>query len=170
MGKFNLFILWKYGFKVCMISFGLYSTNFKVYIHLPCISTQQQTTAPFDENPFILSGDRQKTGLYQGSADCCEGDHNSDIFCLLQQYQTIHYYNQSVLAIVPNLNIFVFSISIIDIISRSAMIGFSLLCARYLYNSTELRFYIDCLKSSSRLCDCHCHGWVYYIDTTKIRF
>ena len=142
-GEFTLLILQKYGFKVCMISFGFYSTNFKVYIHLPCISTQQQTTAPFDNTPVILSSDRQKTGLYQGSADCCEGYRNSDIMFLLQKSQAIHYCNQSVLAIVPDLNIFVLSITIIDLISRSTIIGFSLIVASYLYNSMELRFYID---------------------------
>ena len=141
-GEFTILILQKYGFKVYMISFGFYSTNFKVYIHLPCISTQQQTTAPFDDTPVILSSDHQKTGLYQGSADCCEGYHNLDIIRLLQQSQTIHYCNQSVLAIVPDLTRLVFSISIIDLISRSTMIGSSLLCARYFYNLTGLRFYI----------------------------
>ena len=118
-GEFTILILKKYGFKVCMISFEFYSTNFKVYIHIPCINTQRQKAAPFDDTSVILSSDRHNTGLYQGSANCCEGDHNSDIILLLQQYQKIHYCNQSVLAIVPDLNIFVFSISIIDLISRS---------------------------------------------------
>ena len=108
-----------------MILFGSYSTNFKVYIHLPRINTQQQTTASFDDTPVILSSDGQKTGLYQGSDNCCEGYRNFDIICLLQQYQTIHYYNQSVLAIVPDLTILVFRITIIDLIPRSSMIGFS---------------------------------------------
>ena len=157
-GEFTLLILQKYGFKAYMILFGSYSTNFKFYIHLPCISTQQQLTSPFDDTPVILSSDCQKTGLYQGSADCCEGYHNLDIIRLLQQSQTIYYCNQSVLAIVPDLKIFVFSISIIDLISRSTMIGSSLLCARYLYNSTGIRIYIDFFKSASRLSDRHCHG------------
>ena len=26
------------------------------------------------------------------------------------------------------------------------------------------------MRPASRLCECHCHGWVRYIDTTKIRF
>ena len=46
-GEFTILILWKYGFKVCIISFGFCSSHFKVYIHLPCINTQRQTTAPF---------------------------------------------------------------------------------------------------------------------------
>ena len=45
--EFTILILRKYGFKVCMILFGFYSSNFKVYIHLLCINTQRQTTAPF---------------------------------------------------------------------------------------------------------------------------
>ena len=141
-----------------VILFGFYSTNFKVYIHLPCINTQQQTTAPFDDTPVILSIYRQKKGLYNGSDNFCEGDHNLYIICLLHQSQTIHYYNQSVLAIVPDMKIFVFSITYFDLISRSAMIGFSLICASYLYKLTGLRFCIYCLKPASHLCDCHHHG------------
>ena len=144
MGELNILILQKYGFKVCVISFCFYSTHFKVYIHLPYINTQRQTTSPSNITPVISSSNRQTTGLYQGSADCCEGDRNSDIICLLQPYQKIHYSNQSVLVIVPNRNIFVFSITIFDLISRSALVLFSLLRASYLYNWTGLRFYIFC--------------------------
>ena len=77
----------------------------KVYIYLPCIKTQQQTTAPFDDTSAISSSNHQTTGLYQGSDDCCEGDHNSALICLLQKSQAIHYCNQSVLVIVPDLKI-----------------------------------------------------------------
>ena len=143
-GEFTILILKKNVFKVCVVLFGFYSSHFKFRIHLPCINTQQQTTAPFDDTPVILSGNQWTEGLYQGPADCCEGDHNSDIIRLLQQYQKIHYCNQSVLAIVPDLNIFVFSITIVDLISRSALVRFSLLCVGYLYNFTGLRFYIFC--------------------------
>ena len=142
-GEFTFLILRKYGCKVCMILFSFYSTHFKVYIHLPCINSQRQKTASFDDTPVILSSDCYNTGLYQGSADCCEGFRNSDIIRMLQQSQTIHYCNQSVLAIVPDLNIFIFSITIIDLISRSTIIWFSLIVASYLYNSMELRFYTD---------------------------
>ena len=107
------------------------------------------------------------TGLYQGSADCCEGYRNSDIICLLQPSQAIRYCNQSVLAIVPYLNIFIFSIMIFDLISRIALTRFSFLRARYLYNLMGLRFYIFFSLPASRLCDRHCHGWFYYIDTKK---
>ena len=115
---------------------------YKVYIYLPSINTQRQKTAPFDETSVISSRHHLTTGIYQGSADLCEGDRNSDIIRLLQKYQEIHYCNQSVLAIFPDLNIFIFSITIFDIIPISALVRFSLLRASYLYNSTELRFYI----------------------------
>ena len=107
---------------------------YKVYIYLPCINTQKLTTSPFDETPVISSRYHQTTGMYQGSADRCEGDRNSNIIRLLQQTQTIHYCNQSVLAFVLDLNIPVFSITVVDIISRSSLVRFSLLRASYLYN------------------------------------
>ena len=115
-GECNILILQKYAFRVCVILVSLYSINFEVYIYLPYINTHQQETAPFDNTPVISSSNHQKTGLYQGSADHCEGDRNSDLIRLLQQYQAINYCNQSVLAIVPDLNIFVFSIMIVDLI------------------------------------------------------
>ena len=144
MGKFTILILQKYSFKVCVISFSFYSTHFKVYIHLPCINTQQKTTAPFENTPVISSSDCLKTGLYQGSADRCEGFRKSDTIRLLQQSQTTHYCIQSVLAIVPDLNIFVFSLTIFDLILRSTLVRFCLLRENYLYNSTGLRFYTFC--------------------------
>ena len=153
-----------------MISFCLYSTHFKVYIYLPCINTQQQTTVPSDDTSVILSSDHQKTGLYQGSADRCEGDCNSDLICLVHKYQAIHYCNQSVLDIFSDLNIFVLSITIVDIISKSALVRFSLLRASYFYKSAGLRFYIFCSEPASCLCDRHLRGLVHYIDTTKICF
>ena len=94
----------------------------KVYIYLPCINTQQQATAPFDDTPVISSSDHRKTGLYQGSSHRCEGDCNSYLIILLQKYQAIRYWNQSVLAIFPDLNIFVFGITIFDLIFRSALV------------------------------------------------
>ena len=130
---------------------------FKVYIYLPSINTQQLTTAPFNDTPVISSSDHQTTGLYQGSTNHCEGDCNLDVIRLLQPYLTTHYCNQSVLEIVPDLNIFVFNIMIFDLISRSALVRFSLLCARYLYNLTGIRLYIFFLQPSSRLFYCHCH-------------
>ena len=62
--------------------------------------------------------------LYQGSANHCEGDYNSNIIFLLQVSHTIHYCNQSVLAIVPDMNKFVFIITIFDLISRNALVQF----------------------------------------------
>ena len=106
-GDFTMLILRKYGFKVCVISFRSYSTHYKFYIHLPYINTQRQTTATFDITHVISFSNLQTLTLYQGSADLCEGDSNSDIIRLLQPSQTIHYCNQSVEAFVPDQNIFV---------------------------------------------------------------
>ena len=114
----------------------------KVYIYLPCINTQRRATVLFDNTPFISSRDHQKTGLYQVSANCCEGDCNSDLIRLLQKSQSTHYCNQSVLEIVLDLNILVYSIMIVDIISRSALVQFVLLHASYLYNQTGLGYYV----------------------------
>ena len=102
-----MLILQKYGFKVCVILFDFYSNHYKFYIHLPCINTQRQTTEPFDITHVISFSDRQTLRLYQGLADHCEGDRNFNIMCLIHPSHTIHYCNQSVLVIVPDLNIFV---------------------------------------------------------------
>ena len=106
-GEFTMLILPKYGFKVCVILFGFYSTHYKLYIHLLCIKKQGKTTAPFDITHVISSSNRQTPRLYQGLDNCCEGDRNSNINCLLQPSQKIQYCNQSVLAIFPDLNIFI---------------------------------------------------------------
>ena len=88
------------------------------------MNTQQLTKAQFDITPVILYSDHQTPRLYQRSADCFEGDRKPDIIRLLQPSQTIHYCNQLVLDIVKDLNIFVFSITIFDLILRSALIKF----------------------------------------------
>ena len=44
-GEFTILILRKYGFKVYVILLGFYSSQFKVYINLPYINTQRQTTS-----------------------------------------------------------------------------------------------------------------------------
>ena len=111
-------VLQKYGFIVCVISFDFYSTHYKDYMYLSCINTQWQTTAPFNINHVLSYRDPRTPRLYQGSASHCEGDCNLDVICLLQPYLTIHYCNQSVLAIVPYLNIFIWSITIFYLISR----------------------------------------------------
>ena len=121
-GECTMLILQKHGFKVCVISFNFYSTHYIVYIHQPFIITQIQTTASFEITHVISSSDRQTPRLYQGLADFCEGDRISDIICLLQQSQTIHYCNQSVLAIVPDLNILVWSIAIFDLILKISLV------------------------------------------------
>ena len=131
---------------------------YKVFIYSPCINTRQRTTAPFEITPVISYSNHQTTGLYKGSANFCEGDRNYNIIHLLQTYHTIHYCNQSVLEIAPYLNILVFSITIFDLISRIALVRFSLLRASYLYKSTGIRFYIFFSLQESRLNDRHCHG------------
>ena len=121
-------VLEKYGFIVCAISFDLYSTHNKDYIYLPCINTQWQTTAPFNITHVLSSSDCQTPRLYQGSANHCGEYRNSDVINLLQPYLTIHYCNQSVLAIFPDLNIFVWYYDF-DLISRSALVHyFSITC------------------------------------------
>ena len=122
-------VLQKYGFKVCVIWFDFYSTHYKVFIHIPCIITQQQTTTPFNITHVISSCNLRTPILYQGLANHCKGDRNSDIICLLHPYQTIHYCNQSVLGTVPEMNILAWSITIFDIILRSALVQlFSITC------------------------------------------
>ena len=98
---------------------------YNAFIYLPCINTQRQTTAPFDVTHVISSSDRQTPRLYQGSADRCEVYRNSDIIRLLQPSQTIHCFNQTVLVIVPDLNIFVFSIIFFYLVLRSALVQLS---------------------------------------------
>ena len=167
--EFTLLILQKYSFRVCVILFGCYSTHFKVYIHLSCINTQQWTTSPLNNTPLLPFSNRWTKRLYQGSPDLFEGDHNSNIICLLQPSQEIQYCNQLVLTIVPGLNIFDFSILVFDLISRKPLVRLCILHASYLYTWTGLRFYIFFSYPALHLCDRCCHGWVYYMDTTKIR-
>ena len=69
-------VLLKYGFKICVISFDFYWTRNKVYIHLPFIVTQQQTTVPFYITHVLSSIDCRTPRLYHGSADLCEVDCN----------------------------------------------------------------------------------------------
>ena len=121
-GECNILILQKYGFKVCAISFSFYSIYFEVYIYSLCNNTQQRATSPFYDTPVISSSDHKKTEPYQVSANLCEGYRNSDLVCMLQQSHAIYYCNQSVLEIVPDLNIFLFSITIVDIILRSSLV------------------------------------------------
>ena len=53
--EFTILILQKYGFKVWCIPFGFYSSHFILYIHLPWMNTQRQTTATFSsQSPFSL--------------------------------------------------------------------------------------------------------------------
>ena len=133
-----------------------YSTHYKFYIHLPCIITQQRTTAPFYKTWILSFSDFQSPRLYQGSADCCEGYRNSDVIFLIRLSLTIHYCNQSVLAIFP------------DIISRSTWYSTFLLRISYLYNSTVTKVLQFWFILDLRFPDHHCHFWLHCIVTTKI--
>ena len=64
----------------------------------------------------------------------------------------------------------------IDIIFRTIQ-GYFFIVLRYvkmfvwyLFESTQYSYYLDLffLVTASRLRECHCHGWVRYIDTTMI--
>ena len=91
-GKLTMLVLPNFGSKVCVISFGFYSTQYKVYIHLPCINTQQHTAEPFEITHFISSRDHQTSRLYQGSADCFKVDLNQILFFWfshLRQFTTV---------------------------------------------------------------------------------
>ena len=75
-GELTMLVLPNYGSKVCVISFGFYSTQYKVYIHLPCNNIQQHTAEPFDITHLISSRYHQTSRLYQGSADFFKVDLN----------------------------------------------------------------------------------------------
>ena len=118
-----------YSFKAYVILFDFSSTHFKVFIYLSCIITQRWTTAPFDSTNVLSSSNLRIQRLYQVSANSCEGDCNLDVLCLLQTSLTIHYCNQWVLAISPDLNIFIWSITMFDLILRSTLVQyFSITC------------------------------------------
>ena len=114
----------KYGFRVCVSLFLINSTHYKMYIHLPCIITYRRITESLVITHALSSSNRIRQRIYQLSTDRCEGYCNSDVICLFQPSLTIHYFNQSVLAIVPDLNIFVWSITIFHPFTRSALVHY----------------------------------------------
>ena len=72
---YNIHFQYMYVFKCCYHDIELcfvpyfgaeFETMFilEVYIYLPCINTQWQTKAPFDNTPVISYIDKQKTGFY----------------------------------------------------------------------------------------------------------
>ena len=79
----------------------------------PASTNIDEKMALFNINHFYSSSDYQTPILCQVSANYCGGYRISDVIYLLQRYLTIHYCNQSVLAIVPDLNIVVWSITFI---------------------------------------------------------
>ena len=135
-GECTMLIQQKRSFKACVIWLYLYSTHYKVNIHIPCIKKQRQTTESFYITHVVSSSNRWTPRLYQLSDDSFEGDHNADTIRLLQPSQTIHYCNQSMLAIFIVL-IYSFEVLLFYISFREAPWYSSfILCASYLYNST----------------------------------
>ena len=151
-----------------MIKFYFYSTHYKVYIYLPCINTHRLTTWPFNSTHVLSSRDRQMPILYHGSADCCEGNCKSDVIRLIQPSLTIHYCNQLVLAIVPDLNIFIEVLWFwphFDKRPGTVLIYYVLaICI----TGWVLRLYNFGSLADSSLCDHHYHMWVHCIVTAKI--
>ena len=151
-----------------MILFDFYSTHYKVYIHIPHIIKKWWTKAPFNINHVISYSDLQTPRLYQGWTDRCEGDCNLDIVRLLQPYQIINYCNQSVLVISPDLNIFVWTIIIVNIISRKCpgtVLFYYVLAICITWQG--LRFYNFGLLPYSRLRNLHCNRWVHCVVCVK---
>ena len=151
-----------------MISFGFYSTCYKVYIYLPCINTHRQIISLFNINHFDSSSEYQTPILCQVWANYCGGYRNSDVFYLLQRYLTIHYCNQSVLAIFPDLNIVVWSITFIFSFQEVPWYITYLLSANYFYTLTRTKF-LQC-GFVTRLVSLWSpfHRWVQCIFNTKI--
>ena len=120
-GEFTILILRKYDFKVCMISFGFYSSHFKFFIHLPCINTQPKTTASFK------------------------------LWLPLSQVSLLYwYYKNRVLRLVWYRLVFI-----------QLILKFIFIYPALTHSNEQQHHFI---------CVCHCDGWVYFFDTTKIWF
>ena len=70
-GKLTMLVLPNYGSKVCVISFGFYSTQYKVYIHLTCNNIQQHTAEPWYNLDVWWYLDDMRWVMSNGSAVCC---------------------------------------------------------------------------------------------------
>ena len=152
-----------------MILFGFYSTNYKFYIRLPCINTQQLTIFSFNITHVISSSDCQTTRLYHGSVNYFVGDRNSCIICLLQPYQTIHY--QAYVFIIA-----IFTNECNVLLLQKNIFKVCVVLFGFFYNIFWNFISIDAALAHSNkqqqhfLCDCHCHGLIYYVDSTKLWF
>ena len=91
---------------------------------------------------FIKPSDHQNTGLYQESADRCEGYRDSDIIRLASAISMNPLPQPISIGDFPRPEHDLFSITIVDIILISFLLPFSLLRASYLYNSTGLVCYV----------------------------
>ena len=145
-----------------MILFDFYSTRNKVYIHLSCIIAQQKTLSQFESTLVLSSCNLRTSIMYQGSDVHCNRDHNSFLICLLQPYLKFVSCNISVLVIVPNLNILVWSIKMFFLILRNVLAIF--------ISWQRLWFYNFRSSPDLHLWDLHCHKRVHYIVTTKILY
>ena len=114
----------------------------KVYIYSPCINSQRWSTAPFNNTPVISPPNRKhwKTGLYQGSYNCCERYCDSNLnhlfSVILRKYTTV----TNIISDSPGPERDIFSILIVDLISRSTLVRFILL--RVSYNLTGFVCYV----------------------------
>ena len=158
IGEFTILTLQKYGIEVCVILLVFIQHILKfISIHPASLHSNEQQHNSATLLSYQIMTAKTK-GLYQGSGNYSEKDQNSNIFCLLEQSQAIQYCNQSLLLIIADLNIFIFSITDFDLILRSALVQLCQLHASYLYTPTGVRFYIFCSKAPSRHRDRHCSG------------
>ena len=116
----------------------------KVYIYFLCINKQRGAISQFDNNPFIspLRSKYWTTGIYQGSDDPCKGDRDSDLNCLASEILGNTLLQPTNVSDCSGPELDVFSIVIVDLILRSAVVWFSQLCAKYYYNLTGLVCYV----------------------------
>ena len=84
----------------------------------------------------IKTNDHWRTGIYKGSANRCEGDCDSDLNFMDSAILGNTLLQPKRVSDCPRPERDILSIAIVDIILRSALVRFSILRARYYYNST----------------------------------
>ena len=153
--------------------FGFWSSYLKVYIHLPCINTQWQTTAPYF--CAIVTGEFTTLILRKYSFKIC---------MISSGFYSYHFKVYIHLPCINAQNLKTAPFYLLSPLSRVSLPYWS-------YKNTILRFVWYCLifihlilklisiysalthndeQQHHFIRDHHCHGWVYYIDTTKIWF
>ena len=155
MGEFTMVILLKYGFKDIVKWSGFYLTNYKVYIHLPCINTQKLTTAPLNITHIISSSNHWSTILSQGRPSIVREIITLILFlCFihLRQFTTVTNQCQQLSQTWTNsFEVLRFLISFWEAPWYSS----SLLGDIYLYNPRGIRFHIFGLLPDLHLCYFH---------------